>query len=393
MSLIVIGLMSGTSVDGIDAALVQIDGQGFELHVQLLAGATYSYPDQLRQKILAACAGTALSIAEWAELDDQIAQAFAHAAIAIQHNQPAADLIGSHGQTVFHRPPAADHLGYSVQLGRGEVLAALTHVTTISNFRAADIAAGGQGAPLVPKIDAYLLASPTQSRCIQNIGGIGNVGFLPAFKTFETPQAWDAQILGWDTGPGNVLLDLAVQKLTNHQLNYDADGAWAAQGQPCQPLVDQWLAHPFFHLPPPKSTGRELFGVDYLEHCWQDAQPYQLSDADWLATLTELTVRSIVLNYQAFLPHMPDQVCLCGGGSQNQYLRLRLQAHLGGISLLTTSDLGLDSDYKEAIAFAVLAYWRNFQVTSNLPHVTGANRAVSLGEIHLGSQTVLQYTQ
>ncbi len=389
MSRVVVGLMSGTSVDGIDAALVEIDGIGLELKVRLLAGATYPYPDQLRTQILAACAGSPFSMEDWAELDDQIAHAFANAAIAIQSQQPFADLIGSHGQTVFHRPPQPGRLGFSVQLGRGANIAALTGVTTISNFRAADIAAGGQGAPLVPKIDAYLLASANQSRCIQNIGGMGNVGFLPAFGDFAHPQGWEAQILGWDTGPGNVLMDLAVQRLSNNQLQYDADGSWASQGKPCQALVEQWLQHPFFHQPPPKSTGRELFGVDYLEQCWQDTQPYALSNADFLATLTDLTAQSIVLNYRNFLPQMPDQVCLCGGGSHNPYLQKRLQEHLNPIPVLTTSALGLDSDYKEAIAFAVLAYWRQQSVTSNLPQVTGATRAVSLGEIHLGDKAVL----
>lgn len=387
MGLIVIGLMSGTSVDGIDAALVEIQGRDFDLKVELLAGATYPYPPALRQQILDVCAGAPLSVEALADLDDQVAQVFAQAARAIQEGQPAAQLIGSHGQTIFHRPPIRPQLGiaqlgYSLQLGRGAVIAAQTGLVTVSNFRAADIAAGGQGAPLVPKIDAYLLADATQSRCIQNIGGIGNVAYLPAFGSFPNPQEWESQIRGWDTGPGNVLIDLAVQELSQQRLTYDANGAWAAQGVPCQPLVEEWLKDPFLHQSPPKSTGREWFGVEYFHRCWQSSQAYGLSPADVLATLTEFTARSIVQNYQMFLAKMPDQVYLCGGGSHNQYLQQRLQHYLPSSPVTTTAEIGLDSDFKEAIAFAVLAYWRQQGISGNLPQVTGANAATLLGEVN-----------
>jgi anhydro-N-acetylmuramic acid kinase len=380
--------MSGTSVDGIDAALVEIQGEEDELTLNLIEGETFAYPPELREAILAVCGGARLSIAEVAALDDAIAAQFALAANTLkQRSDRAVELIGSHGQTVFHRPPhqvketGEVALGYSVQLGRGEVIAQLTGIPTVSNFRAADIAAGGQGAPLVPKVDAYLLTHPTQTRCVQNIGGMANVTYLPARKQ----EAWESQICGWDTGPGNVLLDLAIQQLTNGQQTFDRDGNWAAQGTPCQALVSQWLAQAFFVQPPPKSTGRELFGKAYLEQCWQQARAYDLSKADWLATLTELTVRSIVDNYVQFLPQMPDEVLLCGGGSRNRYLRQRLQDCLGSRSrLLTTDERGISADFKEAIAFAVLAYWRfSGSVTGNLPQVTGAKQPVLLGDIHL----------
>ena len=172
--------MSGTSVDGIDAALVEIAGTTLDLRVELLAGATYPYPEDLRSQILAVCAGAKLSMLELAALDDAIAACFARAAIDIQSHHPTASSIGSHGQTVFHRPTTAQKMGYSLQLGRGESIAAIAQITTIDNFRAADIAAGGQGAPLVPKPDAYLLSHPHEHRCVQNIGGIGNVTYLPA---------------------------------------------------------------------------------------------------------------------------------------------------------------------------------------------------------------------
>ena len=270
-------------------------------------------------------------------------------------------------------------LGYSLQIGRGAVIAQITGIPTVANFRAADIAAGGQGAPLVPKVDAYLLSDPQESRCIQNIGGIGNVAYLPP----RLKPSWEQQIRGWDTGPGNTLLDLAVQHLTNGAKTYDQDGNWAATGKPCLELVEHWLNEDFFEQLPPKSTGRELFGSQYLHQCLADAEPYHLSPADLLATLTELTVASIVKEYSTFLPHLPDRVLLCGGGSRNLYLKRRLQIHLQPVPVLTTDVVGLSADFKEAIAFAVLAYWRTLGIPGNLPQVTGAHVEVLLGDVYL----------
>ncbi len=383
--MLVIGLISGTSVDGIDAALVEISGGEADLKIQLLAGETYSYPEVLREEILAVIAGKALTMAEFAALDEAIAHAFVHAAQQIQQNQPKATLIGSHGQTVYHLPPSQS-LGYSLQLGRGALIADRTGITTINNFRAADIAAGGQGAPLVSKIDVCLLADQECDRAIQNIGGIGNLTYIPAKKNphTSTPLSdhWLEKITGWDTGPGNALLDMAVAKFTHGQQTYDASGAWAATGQICQPLVQQWLTADFFHQPPPKSTGRELFSRDYLEQCLQDAAVYGLSEADTLATLTELTVAAIADSYRQFLPRPPQQILLCGGGSRNLYLRERLRVNLDQAEVLTTDEFGLSADFKEAISFAVLAYWRHQEIPGNLPQVTGAQGSVLLGEIY-----------
>ncbi|KAF3890962.1 anhydro-N-acetylmuramic acid kinase [Tolypothrix bouteillei VB521301] len=386
MQMRVIGLISGTSVDGIDAALVDISGTNLDIEIELVAGATYPYPTHLRERILAVCAGEALSMAELAELDDAISCAFAQAAKNIQFGQEQASLIGSHGQTVYHRPPRKgggelstpnSPLGYSIQLGRGALIAHLTGMTTVSNFRAADIAAGGQGAPLVPRVDAALLSDFAESRCVQNIGGIGNVAYIPPRRDSN----WLEKLRGWDTGPGNSLLDLAVEHLSSGTKTYDENGAWAASGNPCHPLVEQWLTQDYFHLPPPKSTGRELFGVSYLQNCLQDAEAYQLSPADILATLTELTAASIVHSYRSFLPQMPQRVLLCGGGSRNLYLKSRIQNLLGSVPVMTTDDVGLSADFKEAIAFAVLAYWRYMGTPGNLPTATGAPQEVLLGEV------------
>jgi anhydro-N-acetylmuramic acid kinase len=391
----VIGLISGTSVDGIDAALVSLSGSKTDLTIDLIAADTYPYPKELRSQILSVCGGAALSMEAFAALDDAIAHHFAQAALTLQAKHSPVDLIGSHGQTVYHRPPHAplptphssrppSSLGYSLQLGRGFLIAHLTGIPTVSNFRAADIAAGGQGAPLVSPIDVCLLSHPTYHRCIQNLGGIGNVTYLPptAHSPLPVPHS-PLSIIGWDTGPGNALLDLAVYRLSNGQQTFDQDGSWAAQGKPCMDLVQQWLRQDFFQQSPPKSTGRELFGEDYLDRCLQDADSYSLSSADILATLTELTAASIAHSYRSFLPQMPDQVLLCGGGSRNPYLRQRIQANLAPAAVHTTDEMGLNADFKEAISFAVLAYWRYCNIPGNLPEVTGAKRSVLLGEIHL----------
>ncbi len=380
----VIGLISGTSVDGIDAALVDISGTDWDLKIELITGKTYPYPADLREQILAVCGGAAVSMAQLAELDDAIASAFAKAAQNIQIGYTPAELISSHGQTIYHQPPRQSKLnhylslGYSLQVGRGAAITQITGIPTINNFRAADIAAGGQGAPLVSKVDAYLLSDPQESRCIQNIGGIGNVSYLPPRRNLN----WTEKIRGWDTGPGNSLLDLAVQHLTDGAKTYDENGNWAATGTPCDKLVEQWLNQDFFQQPPPKSTGRELFGSEYLRQCLADAELYQLSAADLLATLTELTVASIVKEYSNFLPQLPERILLCGGGSRNLYLKRRLQVYLEPVPVLTTDEVGLSADFKEAIAFAVLAHWRNLGIPGNLPQVTGAKIEVLLGDIH-----------
>lgn len=378
----VIGLMSGTSVDGIDAALIEVVGTGYDIEISLLATQATDYPDNLRDRILAVCRDEPLPMADIAKLDDEIAIAFANAARQLG----PADLIASHGQTIYHRPPAASHMGYSWQLGRGELIAALTQTSTITNFRQADIAAGGQGAPLVSPVDVSLLSHPQQHRCVQNIGGIGNLTYLPPWNRIGRLPAG---IVGWDTGPGNALIDWAVYTLSNGKLTYDDNGDWAAQGTPCQTLIDQWLTQPFFQQPPPKSTGRELFGADYAQKCWQAAQSLDLSQADFLATLTTFTAATIVESYRQ-LPQVPDEVLLCGGGSRNGYLRSQLQSRLPHTKLLTTDDVGLDSSFKEAIAFAILGYWRWHQHPGNLPTVTGADHPCLLGQIHRVTKEALE---
>ncbi len=379
--ILAIGLMSGTSVDGIDAALVEICDRQSHLATNLIAGHTYPYPADLRTEILAVCAGEARSLQQICELDDRIAACFAEAAIAIMEkgNYAGAEkpaLIGSHGQTVFHRPPIGNQMGYTVQLGRGAVIAALTGIMTISDFRVADIEASGQGAPLVPMIDALLLSHPTKYRVCQNIGGISNLTYLPP-NSIENQD----QVFGFDNGTGNVLMDMATQKLFGE--SFDRDGAIARQGQPDLGLIDQWLAQEFFVAAPPKSTGRELFSPNYLDARLAECEG--LSNYDTLATLTEFTARAIAKSYQDFLPIFPEEVLVSGGGSRNEYLMERLQDLLAPAIVQRTDVYGLSADSKEAIAFAILGYLRIKERSGNLPSVTGAKRSVLLGKIYQSS--------
>ncbi len=376
--ILAIGLISGTSVDGIDAALVEIADRNGILTTNLIAGHTYEYDAGLRKEILDVCAGAPRSLQQLCELDDRIAESFAKAAIAIsEKSEQTPDLIGSHGQTVFHRPPVTPEdgktgLGYSVQLGRGAVISELTRIKTVSDFRVADIEAGGQAAPLVPMTEVLLLSHPTKYRVCQNIGGISNLTYLPP-KAIEHQD----QVFGFDNGAGNVLLDMAAQKL--FAVSFDNNGAIARQGKPNLDLIDQWLEQEFFRLPPPKSTGRELFSPEYLEKRLSECQG--LSNYDILATLTEFTAMAIAKSYHDFLPVFPDEVLIGGGGGRNGYLMERLQDLLKPAIVKCSDDFGMNGDFKEAIAFALLAYLRIKERWGNLPSVTGAKRSVLLGKI------------
>ena len=383
--LTVVGAMSGTSMDGIDVACVTIvpTGNGsYPLEFDLQASRGVAYSPQMRQQILDIAAGSPLSIPELSRLDTAIATAFAQAIADVSHSVSgniSTELIGSHGQTVFHKAPTLSAIGHSIQLGRGEQIAVLTGIPTVSNFRAADIALSGHGAPLVPRVDALLLQDLHEHRCIQNIGGIGNVTYLPSRQHRQA-------IVGWDTGPGNVLIDLAATRLSDGELSYDRDGQWAAQGTPHFGLVSQWLQDDFFKAKPPKSTGRELFSPTYLDRCLKDCSTASLPAADIMATLTDFTAASIADSYQQFLPTPPDCVAICGGGVRNFYLMQRLQDRFGDIPVVSTAELGMDPDFKEAIAFAVLAYLRVHNIPGNLPSVTGASDWCLLGDIHAGQK-------
>lgn len=398
----VLGMISGTSVDGIDVAIIEVSGFPHfsnsssspivslsdsqrdtqkdnsrdtqnKLQVKLIDAHTYPYENALRQEILEVCAGKPRSLLQIFQLDQAIAKSFSQAAQAlINSSQTKPDLIASHGQTVFHQPPHTGELGYSLQLGRGEVIAKHTGISTVSDFRAADIAIGGEGAPLVPMLDWLLLCDQKEVRCVQNIGGIGNVTYLAASCQAE-------QVIGFDNAPGNVLIDMATQQFFNQ--DFDPNGRLAAQGKADLELVQTWLKQEFFDQAPPKSTGRELFSPEYLQTRLTEAA--HLSAHDILATLTEFTAQAIAQSYRDFLPQFPDRVLICGGGSRNSHLIQRLQANLPPAIVEPLDNLGINADFKEAIAFAVLGYLRYYNLPGNLPSVTGAKKSTLLGEIHL----------
>lgn len=377
----VIGLMSGTSADGVDVALCEITGAPPQLQARLLHGRTIPYDADTRQRILAACQPDTSSSATLCALNVDLAEWFAQAVLDLLHEAAVSpsevDLIGSHGQTVWHEIRDG-HAHSTLQIGEASVIAERTGITTIANFRARDIAAGGQGAPLTGYVDWLLLRHPTRWRAVQNIGGMANVSFLPPLNDTQTPM------MAFDTGMGNALLDIAVSDLTNGQHHYDPNGSLAAQGH----IDEDWLAtlmqHPYFERTPPKTTGRELFGTPQAHDLVRDGQTRGLTMYDLLATLTAFTAWSIASAYQRFLPRLPEEIILGGGGQHNRTL-VGLLAAFTGAHILTHEDIGLNSDYKEALVFAVLAYETWHHRTTTLPHQTGARHASVLGQITPGS--------
>lgn len=363
-----IGLMSGTSVDGIDAALVAIDDTGAP---RLLATHQHAFPNNIRAEIQALMQPGENEIDREGMLDMRLGELFADAARALLRisDKQAREIraIGSHGQTIRHRPRA--EYPFTRQIGNPSVIAERAGITTVADFRARDMAAGGEGAPLVPAFHNAVFRKPGVNRAIVNLGGIANVSFLPSDR--------GAPVIGFDTGPGNTLLDHWVAHHQGHP--HDANGEWAATGKVLQPLLARLLADEYFSQTPPKSTGREHFHPDWLRSHLSGTEPA----ADVQATLSELTARSIVDAIHKLLPSTTDEVYVCGGGAHNLDLLRRLAAALGNISLATTQALGLDPDWIEATAFAWLAHQTLSGHGGNLPSVTGASRAVILGGIYL----------
>ncbi len=389
-SRLVIGLISGTSVDAIDAALVRIadaDG-GARRRVDLLASSETPFAPALRRAIFDLFPPRRGSVAAVATLDALLGEAFAAAALALLAGSGVdpseVDLIGSHGQTVYHapHPPARSRGGLAapvtVQLGSGAIIAVRTGITTVYDFRRADLALGGEGAPLVPYVD-YLLLGDDRALALQNIGGIGNV-------TVIAPGRGAAGVFAFDTGPGNMVIDALAERVTGGRLRYDADGALAAVGRPSVPLLDELLAHPYFAQAPPKSTGREDFGTAYAAAFLERGRALGLADADLLATATALTARSIADAYRRFvLPHVPlEAVAVGGGGARNPTLLRMLAAELAPLPVGTVADYGIPVDAKEALAFAVLAYETAHGRPGALPATTGARQPAVLGSIAPG---------
>jgi anhydro-N-acetylmuramic acid kinase len=365
MSGLYVGLMSGTSMDGIDAALVRFDDSG----VAIQATHCQPYPDELKDELLKAiCEPLDVRLDPSGDLDRRVGECFRDAALAVIDKSDVSRkeiiAIGSHGQTLRHQPDA--NPPFSLQIGDADIIAAGVGTTTIANFRQADISAGGQGAPLVPPFHEWLFRSDEANRVVANIGGIANITVLPADGS---------DVLGFDTGPGNGLMDAWVRQ--HRTQSFDSNGEWAASGSVIEPLIERFLADSYFDLSPPKSTGFEYFNRGWLREF--DIEHYDAVHVQ--ATLCELSARSIA---KAIDEHAPgtQEVFVCGGGAHNSELMRRLQRAIPDKSVSTTSSAGLDPDWIEAVAFAWLAMRTTKNLTGNLPSVTGAAQKVVLGDIH-----------
>lgn len=358
-----IGVMSGTSLDGVDVVLAAIDDHV----VAQQASLSYPVPLALKEAILAICQGQQLTLSQYGQLDTRLGHLFADAVLALmqQERLSASDVvaIGCHGQTVWHEPDGdAPH---TLQIGDNNIIAARTGVTVVGDFRRRDIALGGQGAPLVPAFHHALLAHPVERRIVLNIGGIANLSLLFPGQPVK----------GHDTGPGNMLMDAWIWRQRGKP--YDKDAEWASSGKVVLPLLQDMLSDPWFALPAPKSTGREYFNYGWLER--QLARYPALAGQDVMATLTELT--AVTISEQALLSGGCERLLVCGGGSRNPLLMARLACLLPGTEVTTTDEAGVSGDDMEALAFAWLA-WRTLEgLPGNLPAVTGASAPTILGAI------------
>lgn len=374
----VAGLMSGTSADGVDVAIVDID----EDSQKLVAFGMLPYPAKLRKAIFELFDPATSGVNDICHYNFVLADFFSKALIKIcQKNAVPLEsihLIGSHGQTICHNPQGKLYAGKRVrstlQIGEPAVIAQKTGITTVADFRPGDIACGGQGAPLVPFTDLVLFGHKKLSRVLQNIGGIANLTWLPVNATAKN-------IIAFDSGPGNMIIDGLTSIVSNQKKKYDRNGSLAAQGTVCEILLGEMLKHPYFRKHPPKTCGREEFGQDYCRALYKKATTRKTKDADLLATATYFTATTIAMSYHRFLPAVPDEVILCGGGYRNKTLVKMLRQQLNGVKILTTNDFGIDPDAKEAVSFAILAWATIKGIPNNIPNATGAVKNAVLGKI------------
>lgn len=362
-----IGVMSGTSLDGIDATLVHID----ETDVTLLAQSTFPFPVSLKEQLLDIATGQPTTLVNIGQIDHQLGHLYAEAIndLLRQTHYKAEQItaIGNHGQTVYHQPNGVHP--FTMQLGDANIIASQTGITTIADFRRKDMALGGQGAPLVPAFHQAIFKAKASSVVVLNIGGIANISVLrPNMPT-----------IGYDTGPGNMLLDIWMRKQRNQA--YDRDAKYALSGKVDNDLLSCMLQDDFFSQQAPKSTGRERFNLSWLKKKLIEYNQ-TISANDTQATLTELTAQSIANEVQQYASGTQPELLVCGGGTNNPLIMLRLTQLLPNWSVGTTDDKGINSQYMEAIAFAWLAKRRIHNQSSNLPEVTGAKHLASLGVIY-----------
>jgi len=378
--LIVAGVMSGTSADGIDVALLRILGRGFNLRLQLLAHEHFNYPKAVREAVLQAMNSMQASVADLSRLNFLLGELYAG---AIQNTCQRGgieklDLIGCHGQTIYHQGDPSAHLGKNIactwQTGEGAIIAERLRVPVVSDFRPADMAAGGKGAPLVPFLDYVLFRDRRVGRIVQNLGGIANLTAIPA-------NAKPEDVIAFDTGPGNMVIDQLTQLL--YKRPYDRNGNIAATGHILEPVLEETLRNPFFRRRPPKTAGREEFGREFvkqfLKRCGKAAKPDIIATA---TALTGISIAGVLKNLVRTKGAYRDYI-VSGGGVFNQSLMSMLEttASAIGLTLRHTDDFGIPSQAKEAVAFAVLAYQTWHRQPSNIPTATGANRAAVLGKI------------
>ncbi len=375
----VVGIMSGTSLDGIDVAVVNIEGRGWRTRVRLEAFQTTPYPRAVREAILGV-SNARTHTAEIARLHFLLGGLYGEAvrdlcrAAAIPLS--SLGLIACHGQTIFHEGEPVRYLGRRVastlQIGEASVIAETTGVPVVSDFRPRDVAVGGRGAPLVPFVDYLLFRHPRRGRIALNIGGIANITAIP-------PGAGPEKVIAFDTGPGNMVIDALVSRHTGGRLKFDRGGRLARRGRVDRALLDELLADPYYRRKPPKTAGREQFGCEFAERLIAAALPLP----DLIATATVLTAAAVACGIRRFVvPAMPaTELIVSGGGAHNPEILNYLAALLPGTAIATSAEYGIGIDAKEAIAFAVLGYETWFRRPANLPSATGARRTVVLGKI------------
>ncbi|AJG94012.1 anhydro-N-acetylmuramic acid kinase [Bacillus anthracis] len=373
------GVMSGTSLDGIDVALVRIEGSGVDSKVKLIHFTTVPFRNDIKSEIQQALSIENSNVQLICSLNFKLGLCFANAVKEVckeaNFSLEQLDLIGSHGQTIYHQPkPEGNMIASTLQIGEPAVIAYDTNTTVISNFRTMDMAAGGQGAPLVPYSEVILYRDPSKNRLLQNIGGIGNVTVIPSQKS-------DQNVIAFDTGPGNMIIDEVCQRL--FQLPYDQNGEIAEQGEVVDEILTYCMNHPFLKMNPPKSTGREQFGEEFVSQLLKRYEKH--SKENILTTVTMFTASSIVHHYKEFiLPYYEiDEVILGGGGSYNDTLVEMIRYGLKDekCTIFIQEDIGYSSEAKEAIAFAILANETYHRNPSNVPSATGAKKSVVLGNV------------
>jgi anhydro-N-acetylmuramic acid kinase len=385
-SRLILGLMSGTSVDGIDVALARIAPSIKEnaAHARLENFVTLPFPAAVRAEVLRIAEGVRVSPGEISQLNFRLGHIFADAALRacrkFRVHPRRLSVIGSHGQTVFHQgrpsPFLGEHIASTLQIGEPAVIAAITGVITVGDFRPADMAVGGQGAPLVPWIDYLLYRDARRGRAVLNIGGIANVTVIPK-------GASPRSVMAFDTGPGNMVIDALVRQFTSGRRGYDAEAQMASRGHLLPALLDTLFAEPYFRQAPPKSAGREQYGRAYLEKILAWGRRHRARPEDLVRTATVLTALSIAaaLNRWVLPRTSVSQLIVSGGGVRNPLILAQLSAALGGIEVVPTEALGLPGDAKEAFIFAVLADETVHGRPANLPSATGATRPAILGKI------------